>query len=547
MIILLSIFWFIRQSKVALFYLYLWQIKEYQVRRFIDHFRTYKGKRLILNKANLLKIGLCLIFILFFVNRSQLEREFLEGFFSLFWKAVILLYFIEILFIFKNLFQKKIKKPVLTIKTAFLIGAALLVEILILFVLCQAVGIENIALFAFWLLIFDILALVIFSIIVLCFQVPTVLLRNLLIIKKAKRKREEYKDLLVVGITGSYGKTSTKEFLAEILSERFKVLKTREHQNSEVGISQCILKDLEKEHQVFVVEMGAYGKGGIKLLSNIACPKIGVLTGINEQHMTLFGSQAKIIKTKYELIESLPKHGLAVFNGDNKYCLDLYNMTNIPKKLYLTEKPVAEAMLKPDIFAENIKVEKEFVSFVADGVEFKVNVLGRQNISNILAAIVVAKELGMSLEEISKACLKIKPGQGAMKLLKGKDGLNILDSSYSANPDGVIFDLDYLKIYSGKKVIIMPCLIELGKTAKKMHKSIGRKIGEICDLAIITTKDHFDEIKEGAVESGMKKENIVFAEEPKEVLRRIDIFCVSGDVVLLEGRVPKGMIELLVE
>ncbi len=318
-----------------------------------------------------------------------------------------------------------------------------------------------------------------------------VLARNQ-IIKKAKIKREGFEDLLVIGITGSYGKTSTKEFLYTILSEKFNVLKTEAHQNSEIGVSQCILNDLKEEHEIFICEMGAYNRGGIKLLCDIAKPKIGILTGINEQHLSTFGSQEKIIKGKYELIESLPEKGLAIFNGGNDYCLELYQNTSKPKRLYGKEG---------DIWPEDIEVAKDSVSFKVfskdgDKAEFKINLLGSQNVENILGAVCCAKELGMSLKEIARACEKIKPEQGAMKLLKGKNGLNIIDSTYSANPDGVIADLNYLKIWPGRKVIVMPCLIELGRASKEVHKRIGQKIGEVCDLAIITTKDRYKEIRE---------------------------------------------------
>lgn len=544
MFFLLSFFWFIREGKIILFYLYLWQLKEYHIGRFLDHFRTEKGQRLILNKINLLKIGILFALLYFLFAEKQIGREefllFLGG-------LIVFLYFLEVLSVFKNLFQKTLKKPVLTKKTAFLIPIALLVEILVFFIVLAKT--KDVFFFALWLLLFDICTPLISSFIVLFFQPLTVLLRNQ-IIKKARRKRVQHKDLSVVGITGSYGKTSTKEFLAIILSDKFKVLKTKQHQNSEVGISRCILNDLKPEHKVFIVEMGAYGRGGVRLLSDIVRPKIGILTGINEQHMALFGSQGKIIKTKYELIEALPKDGLAILNGNNKYCLDLYKMAGVAKRLYCAKKSEPEKMLQPDIWAEDIRVEKEFISFRVfakgeEGADFRVNVLGKQNVSNILAAAVAAKELGMNLEEISRACLKIKPEQGTMKLLGNEKELNILDASYSANPDGVIADLEYLEIYPGKKVIIMPCLIELGKAAKEVHKRIGRKIGRICDLAIITTKEHFDKIKEGAMENRMKEENIVFSENPKEIIRRIDIFSVAGDVILLEGRVPKELIKEL--
>ena len=147
------------------------------------------------------------------------------------------------------------------------------------------------------------MTIILIPLLILSFQIPSALWRKNLI-NKAKQKRLKFKNLLVIGITGSYGKTSTKEFLATILSEKYKVLKTKEHQNSEVGVSQCILNDLKPEHEIFVCEMAAYNRGGIKLLCDIVKPKIGILTGINEQHMATFGSQENIIKTKYELIES---------------------------------------------------------------------------------------------------------------------------------------------------------------------------------------------------------------------------------------------------
>jgi UDP-N-acetylmuramoyl-tripeptide--D-alanyl-D-alanine ligase len=334
--------------------------------------------------------------------------------------------------------------------------------------------------------------------------------------------------------------------LTEILSEKFKVLKTLEHQNSEVAISKCILNDLKKDHQIFVVEMGAYNRGGIKLLCDISKPKIGILTGINEQHMATFGSLENIIKTKYELIESLPENGLAIFNGNNEYCRELFQKTKILKKICQIENQNA------DISVKNLKIEKEFISFTVlskdgDWADFKLNLIGAQNLENILLAACCAKELGMSLKEISNACQKIKQEQSGIKLIKRKDGLNIIDSTYSANPDGVIAHLDYLKIWPGKKVIVMPCLIELGKASIEVHKKIGEKIGKVCDLAIITTKERFKEIKEGAIKSGMKKENILFLENSKEIFERIKTFCQPEDVVLLEGRIPKELIELLVK
>ncbi len=533
LLIILSILWFIRTTKIALFYIYFWQLKEYQIKRFLDHFATAKGKQLIFNWLNLVKIVLAVVF--FFQP-------------AVFFYFLLALYLIETLKVFLDVLQKRLKKPILTKKTAVLIPTAIFLEILFLWTLF--LNLESIYWLTFGLLIFDILSPIIFSLAVLAFQPLTVLLRNK-IIKKAKKKREQYKNLLVIGITGSYGKTSTKELLAAILSEKFSILKTKAHQNSEMGISQCILNDLKKEHKIFIVEMGAYGKGGINLLCDIVKPKIGILIGINEQHLALYGSQENIIKTKYELIKSLPTDGTAIFNGTNKYCSKLYEKTEIRKKLCNgnLERTIISAILNPDIWAEDIKMEKEWISFKVclkkgEAANFRVNLIGRQHIENILLAVCCAKELGMNLEEISKACLKIKPERGGTRFLK-KDNLNIIDASYSANPNGVIADLDYLKIYSGKKIIVMPCLIELGKVSEKIHRKIGRKIGEVCDLAIITTKEKFEEIKKGAVEKGMKEESVLFLENPQKITDKIKEFCGHDDVILLGGRVPAGVVDLL--
>jgi len=557
----LSFFWFIRTTKIILFYLYLWQLKEYHLGRFIDHFRTAKGASLLFNKLNFLKIVLFLPLFFFLYFPLFFNYPYLSSFpnillilYPLLPSILLILYFVESLKAFIDLPQKKLKFPVLTKKAAFLSLAALFLEIIILLAFFYFK--KNLEFFAFWLLTLDIFTPVVTSAIVLAFQPLTCLLRSR-IIRKAKLKRESFKNLMVIGITGSYGKTSTKEFLYTVLSQKAtlrggtpgasKVLKTAEHQNSEAGISQCILNNLNSSHEIFIVEMGAYGRGGIKLLCQITKPKIGVLTGINEQHMALMGSQKNIIKTKYELIEALPEKGLAIFNGDNPYCLELYQKTNKPKKIF-TAQP-QNLKFRPDLWAEGISCDKKSLFFKvctqAECDNFKVYLSGAHFISNLLAAILVAKELGMSSEEIVRACLKIEAPKKTMNISEGVNNLIIIDDSYSANPEGVIAALNYLKIYPQKKIIVMPCLIELGKASKEVHQKIGKKIGRICDLAIIVTKEHLSEIEKGALEVGFNKKNILFGEDPEIIFEKIIDFCKRGGVVLLESRVPERLINLL--
>jgi len=209
-----------------------------------------------------------------------------------------------------------------------------------------------------------------------------------------------------------------------------------------------------------------------------------------------------------ELIDSLPEDGMAFFNGKNKYCCELFEKTELKKKF---------------LYGENSPLLME----------------------NLEGAKLVAREIGLKDEEIEIGCQKIKDKTPGIEFKKGKNRFNILDATYSANPDGVISHLEYLKNFSGKKVIIMLCLIELGSASKEIHRRIGEKISQVCDLAIIVTKDRFKDLKEGFIRGGGREDSILYLENPKEIFEKIKSFCQPGDVVLLEGRIPKEMIELL--
>lgn len=545
-LISLSALWFVWILKYALFWLYLWQLKDYHIGRFVDHFRTHKGKKIIFNVAQAFKL------VLFFL--------FLFGGNASFYLLLILLlvYLGESVLFLRAILNRSFKKPAETSKTLFLTAFSLAVVILFLAWILNARNSSQ----PLWLLGFDILTPLIISVIVLLFQPFFVLLRRN-ILKKAEEKIEKLKPLSglkVIAITGSYGKTSTKEFLSTILSKKFRVLSTKEHQNSEIGVAKCILEDLKPKHQIFIAEVGAYNKGKVKEVCSILKPKMGIVTGVNEQHLALFGSLKNLLSAEGggELADALPEDGVLFVNGDNKYCLDLYKKRpeNKPKnkKIYsLSNKSV-----NSDIWSDSITVHKSFISFLAitkqgEMAHFNVNVLGKHNAQNLLGAILVARELGMSLGEISDACKNITQEQAGMTLKTGKQGIDIIDSSYSSNPDGVFADLDYLSIFPenpstslrAKKIIVMPCLIELGEKSSEIHEKIGRKIGETCDLAIITSKDKFKELKSGMVDAGMQEKNILLCDNPREIYSAVAHFCKSGDAVLLEGRVPGGLIDFL--
>ncbi len=538
----LLIFWIIRTLKAVLFWIYLWQLKNYHIGRFIDHFRTARGKNALINKISILKIFLLLFFIAPIILNDQ-------GFFVWGLLGLWIVYILETYKTATDFIQKRLKTPVFTKK----------IVIICFFTLIIFIGFTYFAFNgyfqpALYLLIYDIFLPIIISVIILIFQPFFVVARNIKL-KKATKKIALFKKLTVIAITGSYGKTATKEFLTTILSSKFNVLSTPEHQNSEIGIAQTILNDLQEKHQIFIVEMGAYNKGGIKLLCDIVKPSIGIVTGVNGQHLATFGSMENLLSAEggIELAKSLPKNGLIIVNGDNNHCVDLYKNIykinpNIRKKIYSTTKQ----KVNTDIFTEDIEVSKDSVTFIAidkekEMAQFKVATLGHHQVQNLLAAILTAKQLGMNFSEISQACQNIKPNQIGTSLKTGIYGINIIDSSYSANPDGVMADLDYLNTFVGKRVIVMPCLIELASKSAEIHYQIGKKIAKICDLAIITTKEQFTQIQKGAMENGMTESQILLCDKPEEILNNITIVCKEGDTVLLEGRVSGELIKLLVK
>ena len=450
----IAIIWFLLFAKALFFWLWLWQLKEYHFGRFKAHFETQKIKKII----------------------SSFYR---------------------------------LKLPKFTKKIIIISFSGMLMEILILLCLFPL----NRGKFYFFLLLFLILSPLISSLLLFLFQIPTDIFKNITL-KRAQRKIAKFsalggKNFLVIGITGSYGKTSTKEFLATLLSKKFRVLKTREHVNAEIGIAQTILRELTRDCEILIAEIGAYERGKIKQVCQILQPKIGILTGINEQHLSTFGSPENIIKAKFELIESLPEEGLALFNGNNRYCRELFQKTKIPKKI----------------------VYSQDYNFI-----LKKNNLFPWDIENLSLAVAVAEFLGVERAKIEEAFNEI---ESPIKIKRGISGLNIIDATYSANPDGIMAHLEYLKSFPGKKIIVMPCLIELGRASKEIHKKIGKKISEVCDLAIIITKDRFKEIKEGAGEKA------VFLENPKEIFEKIKSFSKEGDILLLESRVPGELIKKL--
>lgn len=355
----------------------------------------------------------------------------------------------------------------------------------------------------------------------------------------AKSKIEGREDLKVIGITGSFGKTSTKFILGTILEEKFKVLNTPESYNTPMGLSKTINDDLKDEHEIFIAELGARKIGDIKEVAKLVSPQIGVITSIGPTHLETFKNIDNITKTKFELIEELPTDGVAIYNGDNEYIKRLSQKTFKEKVLYGIED--TEEL---DIFAKDIEVSKMGSSFTisnkdGDIIRCSTKLLGKHNIYNILAGVSVAKTLGLSPEEIKRGIEKIEPIPHRLNIIDPGTGIIIIDDAFNSNPIGAKAALEVMSEFrEGRKIIVTPGMVELGTMEEKANREFGEIIGKECDYVILVGENRTKPIYEGLMNSNFNESNIFIVETLEGATEYIQKIAKPKDVVLFENDLP---------
>lgn len=362
--------------------------------------------------------------------------------------------------------------------------------------------------------------------------------------RSAQEKIKNREDLTVVGITGSFGKTSTKFILGTILGERFNVLNTPESYNTPMGLSKVINNELTEEHEIFIAEMGARGIGEIKEVAELCQPKIGVLTSIGPVHLETFKNIDNIMKTKYELIEELPTDGIAVFNYDNEYIKKLADKTFKEKILYALDD-----IENTDIYADDIVVSELGSTFTlrdkdGNSISCTTRLLGRHNIYNILAGASVAKAMGLTFEEISKGIEKIEPIPHRLDIINPGTGVIIIDDAFNSNPIGTKAALDVLgQFKEGKKIIVTPGMVELGEMEEEANREFGTNIGKVCDYVILVGENRTKPIYEGLMEVNYNPANIFIVNNLEEATAHIGRLAKPKDVVLFENDLPDNYSE----
>jgi len=349
-------------------------------------------------------------------------------------------------------------------------------------------------------------------------------------------------------VTGSNGKTTTKEIIAHILSQKFLLLKSSGNYNNEIGIPLTLLQ-LNKSHKLLVTEMGMRGLGEIKTLTNFITPDLAVLTNIGEAHIGLLGSKDNIFKAKSELLQSLGKDGIAVINRDDFYFLKAWEIVK-DKKVY-----TFGIENKSDFMADNIRLVSDkgmiFSLVVHNDIskEIYFPLLGRHNIYNALAAAAAAFALGIELDLIERCLSSFKPLDLHMQLSNFYKGIKILNDSYNASPLSVKSALETLVEVAQKnrKIAILGDMLELGEKADFYHREIGKKTVKLSIDILITVGPEGKIIAQSSKEEGMSKERVFSFEKNGKInlAKKLLSLTKPGDFILLKGSREMKMEEIL--
>lgn len=352
----------------------------------------------------------------------------------------------------------------------------------------------------------------------------------------AKRIIDSHKGLIIIGVTGSFGKTSTKNYLASVLAEKYNVLVTPGNFNTLLGVIRTIREQLRPYHQVFIVEMGAKQNNDIKEICDLVHPTIGIVTAVGEMHLETFKTVENIQETKFELINSLPAGGLGVINYDSEY-IKSYNGIKSPCKIirYAVEG-------EGDYKANDVVYGAGGVSFtLGNGEHYSSRLLGVGNLLNILASIAVADHLGVPANKQRNAIARLQPVEHRLSM-KVANGITVLDDAYNSNPTGAKMSLGVLKEFAvgegNKRIVITPGFVEMGTRQADSNKELGRTIAVSCDYAIIVNAVNREAIKSGIEEGGLPAEKYFLADSLNHAHQQLAKILRPGDVVLYENDLP---------
>lgn len=344
-------------------------------------------------------------------------------------------------------------------------------------------------------------------------------------------KRSLY-NIPVVQITGSVGKTSTRDIVANVIRTQYKTLQTEGNFNNAVGLPTTVLK--LKDHEALVVESGMNHFGEISYLGKIAKPTIAVITNIGTAHIGNLGSRENILKAKLEILENLKPDGFIVINNDN----DLLHKWNMEDNKY--KKYTFGIEEKSDVMAYNIEIREDYSKYnvIINNKEYtvKVPVSGKHFVYNSLCAIAVGNLMHIAPENIIKGIETFKLTKNRMEICKIKEDITVINDAYNASYDSMKAAIEYLKEIPGnRKIAVLGDMFELGDYGEEMHRKVGEEVAKNKVDILITVGDLSRYIAKEAEKVGMPKENIIVLNSNKEAVEYLNKVLKTNDVVLLKA------------
>ena len=346
-------------------------------------------------------------------------------------------------------------------------------------------------------------------------------------------------ELIKIGITGSFGKTTAKNILAKMLSKKYKVLSTPASYNTPMGICKSVNGALTPDIEVFIAEMGARNLGDIAELCSLVNPSIGIITGVGNQHLETFGSKENIWSGKYELIESLEKNdGSAFLCGDNAAAVKMFEHCSGQKTLTgVKGQPGASIVYsKAESGRDGTKLVLE-----ANGESVLVStvLLGKHIAGLITLCASVALSLGVGLSDIAAAVADIKPVKHRLELIDRGDTV-IIDDAYNSNFDGAKNALEILSGFSGVRIVVTPGLVELGTEEEQANSDLGKEIARCADYAVLDSSRGVW-IKKGCLSGGMAEDKIILTADLNEAMEKIADISGKQKVILFENDLPDNL------
>jgi len=355
----------------------------------------------------------------------------------------------------------------------------------------------------------------------------------------AARILREHKPMIKIGITGSYGKTSSKMMLQTILSERFLTQCTPASYNTPMGVTRFVRESLKEDTQVFLAEMGARHVGDIQELCDLVHPDHGLLVSVGPQHLETFFTIENVASTKYELAKSLPDTGVAFFPMDDGEAEKLYRRHKGQKISFGFEREG----VTPDFYAKDMECSYEGLHFTlvdartAEEVRCVSSLLGRHNISNLLGAAAVARTLGMKMEEIARGIEKVAPVEHRLQLIRGNGGVTVIDDAFNSNPAGAKAAMEVLASFPGRHIVVTPGLVEQGEEEYARNREFGSQMAKAADIAILVAGNR-EAMRQGLLDEGYSIQRILETETLTEASALLATITRAGDVVLFENDLP---------